>query len=117
MTHVTKFAAAFGLALTLGGAAFAQQDDGNVEALDLVGVDCGDFLEAEASTQTDYAESLGVDMAAMVELPDDAIGDVDTINDNVRAIAAACEGHEEVELLDLETVVVEMNGMDSTESN
>ncbi|GGL70238.1 HdeA/HdeB family chaperone [Wenxinia marina] len=107
MTRMTKFFAATGLALTMGGMASAQEgvaEDGNVASMDLVGVTCMDFMEADAAAQMDYADAFGVMNAADVELSADAAADVDTIDDDVQAIAAACEGNEAIELLDLEVV-------------
>lgn len=107
--QITKFTATLALGLGLGTAALAQDD--TLDPGEIVGITCGDFMMADAAQQMEYAEAfMGMHAdaeGADVELSADAAADVQTIDDDVQALAAACNENEEELLTEVELVAAE----------
>ena len=101
MTNVSKITAVLALGLGLGTAAMAQ-DDEQVAPGEMTGITCGDFMMADAALQMEYANAMGVMAEGDVELSADAQQDVATTDEDVQAVAEACNGNEEQLLTDIE---------------
>ena len=92
MNTAAKSLAAIAMTFGFAGSAFAQ--DAPMSIGDLLSVTCQDYLDADAATQNDYATILMSMPEGEVSADAENAGEVDTIANDVQAVAEYCAGNE-----------------------